>query len=180
MYRYFCTISLIVVNVIVFILIRTGKLDEDDLLSSYHLVFNRREYQRIITAGFTHSEPVHLLMNMLSLYNVGTFVESYFGHFYFLLIYFASMILGKLLALYIRHSNRDDYTMSRGASGAISGLLGSYFLVILHYYGFSGMSYLMRPMVSLLMISMMPGVDGTSHFSSMAVGMAITYLFFLF
>jgi hypothetical protein len=57
--------------------------------------------------------------------------------------------------------------------------LGAYFLVILHRYGFSGMQYLLRPVVSLVMISALPGVDGTSHFCCMAVGMALTWLLYL-
>ena len=175
-----CTVILIFINVIVFMAIRAGKLDGDDLGTSYHTVFNRKEYRRILTAAFTHFEPLHLLMNMVSLYNVGSFVESYFGHARMLVIYFVSLVLGKILALLIRHSNHDDYSVSIGASGAISGLLGAYFLVILHYYGFGGISYLSRPLISLVMISVMPGVDGTSHFSCMAAGMAVTWLFFLF
>ena len=180
MRNYFCTFLLIVVNVIVFILIWTSKLDEDDLSVSYHTVFNLRQYYRILTSAFTHSDPMYILFNMISLYNVGTFVEAYFGHFWMLVIYFVSLILGRLMALYIRHNNRDDYTMTLGASGAICGMLGAYFMTVLHYYGFSGFSYLLRPMVSLVMISVLPGVDGTSHFSCMAAGMAITYLLFLF
>ena len=174
------TVVLIVINVIVFMAIRSGKLDSDDLGASYHMVFNRREYKRILSSAFTHFDPTHLLMNMISLYNVGSFVESYFGHLRFLFLYFGSLILGKLFALYIRHNNRDDYTMSIGASGAISGLLGAYFLIVLHFYGFSGLSYLSRPMISLVLISIMPGVDGTSHFCCMAVGMALTWLYLLF
>ncbi|MBQ9424713.1 MAG: rhomboid family intramembrane serine protease [Erysipelotrichaceae bacterium] len=177
---HICTVVLIFINVIVFMAIRAGRLDPDDLGMSYHLVFNRKEYRRILTSAFTHVDPMHLLMNMVSLYNVGSFVESYFGRGRMLVIYFVSLILGKLLSMYIRHSNHDDYTVSIGASGAISGLLGAYFLVILHYYGFGGISYLSRPLISLVMISIMPGVDGTSHFSCMAAGMAVTWLFFLF
>ena len=160
-------------------MIQQDKLDVEDLAVSYHMVFNRKEYYRIITAGFTHRDPMHLIMNMISLYNVGTFAESFFGHIEFLILYFGSMIIGKYFALQIRHANRDDYSFSIGASGAISGLLGAYFLVIIRYYGFAGMRMLGRPLVSLLLISAMPGVDGTSHFCCMAVGMVISYLFFL-
>lgn len=179
MLYYSYTLLLIFINVIVFFLIRNGRLDADDLDMSYHTVFNLRQYHRILTSAFCHVDPIHLLMNMISLYNVGSFAESYFGHLRILLIYFVSMILGKCFSLYIRHSNRDDYTSSMGASGAISGLLGAYFLVILHRYGFSGMQYLLRPVVSLVMISALPGVDGTSHFCCMAVGMALTWLLYL-
>ena len=180
MLRYFCTILLIVINVIVFFLIRSEKLHAEELSMSYHVVFNRRQYIRLLSSGFAHEDPLHLLMNMISLYNVGTFVEGYFGHLWMLVIYMGSMILGKLFTLYIRHANRDDYSASLGASGAISGLLGAYFLVILRYYGFSGMSYLLRPAISLIMISSLPGVDGTSHFCCMGVGMVITYLILMF
>ena len=158
-------------------MIRNGKLMEEELASSYHVVFNRKQYYRMVTSGFTHSDPTHLIMNMISLYNVGTFAEGYFGHLRFLILYFGSMVLGKYLALQIRHANHDDYTASIGASGGISGLLGAYFLVIIRYYGFSGMSYLMRPMASLLLISVLPGVDGTSHFCCMGVGMVIAWLY---
>ena len=180
MFYSIVTLLLILSNVIVFFMIRTDKTDVDELTMSYHSVFNRREYIRILTSGFAHYEPLHLLMNMLSLYNVGTFVEDYFGHFGMLLIYMGSMILGKLASLYLRHYNRDDYSSSLGASGAISGLLGAYFLVILRHYGFAGFQYLLRPIISLVMISSIPGVDGTSHFCCMAVGIVISYLLLMF
>ena len=170
------TYLLVIINVIVFILIRMNKLDSDDLAVSYHTVFNLRQYKRILTSAFTHVDPIHILFNMISLVNVGSFVESVFGSASMLIIYFGSMILGKLLALYIRHSNHDDYTMSIGASGAICGLLGTYFLVVLYYYGISAISSLIRPFTSLLMMSFLPGIDGTSHFSCMAVGMIIAYI----
>ena len=89
-------------------------------------------------------------------------------------------MLGKLASLYLRHYNHDDYSSSLGASGAISGLLGAYFLVVLRHYGFSGFEYLLRPIISLVLISSIPGVDGTSHFCCMAVGIVISYLLLMF
>lgn len=180
MYRYFCTYLLILVNVIVFFLVRSGKLDVEDLGLSYHMVFNRGQYHRLVTSAFTHKELMHFFFNMVSLYNIGTFVEYAFGHLYMLVIYFASMIFGHLLALMIRHSNHDDYTMSIGASGAICGIMGTYFLVVMYFYGFSGIYDLARPIINLILISALPGVDGTSHFSCMAVGMAVSYIILKF
>ena len=174
------TYILLIINIIVFIMIRTGKLNSDDLASSYHLVFNRKQYYRIITSAFTHEDIIHILFNMMSLINIGSFVEDVFGSFRMLLIYFVSMILGKIFALYIRHNNRDDYTMTIGASGAICGILGTYFLFVLYVYGFNGFYSLLRPISSLLIMSMLPGVDATSHFCCMAVGMAISYLMIMF
>ena len=170
------TYLLLFLNVAIFALIKMDKLDPGYLGTSYHNVFNRREYYRILSGAFTHLEILHLFFNMSSLVNVGTFVEGYFGSVRMLVIYFVSMILGRLLALFIRHANHDDYTESIGASGAICGLLGAYFLVILYYYGASALPSLVRPLVSLVIMSILPGVDGTSHFCCMAVGMAVTFL----
>ncbi len=119
MYREFCTYFLILVNVIVFFMIRSEKIEAEDLMMSYHMVFNRREYYRLVSSGFAHREPMHLLFNMISLYNIGTFVENVFGHFSFLLIYFGSLIFGHILSLMIKHNNRNDYALSLGASGEI-------------------------------------------------------------
>ena len=173
-----CTIVIILINVIVFIMIRQGRLDVDDLMVSYHEVYNLREPKRILTAAFAHADPIHLMMNMLCLYDAGSYIERLFGHMFFLLIYFASLIFGKLLALQIRHSNHNDYLRSLGASGAICGLIGCELLTYVHYFGFT--ISVLRSLLPLMLISFMPGVDGTSHFSCMAVGMAITYLRFLF
>ena len=180
MYKYFCTYFLLLVNVIVFFLIRSEKIETEDLVMSYHMVFNRKQYYRLISSGFAHREVTHLLFNMISLYNIGTFVEAVFGHLYFLLIYFGSLILGHILSLLIKHNNHDDYAMSLGASGAICGIMGAYFMVILYIYGFRGMYDLLRPLASLIMISILPGVDGTSHFSCMAVGMVISFVIIRF
>lgn len=174
------TYILVIINVIVFILIKTNKLDSEDLASSYHMVFNRKQYYRIITSAFAHEDILHIFFNMVSLINIGSFVEDVFGSIRMLIIYFVSMILGKILALLIRHNNRDDYTMSLGASGAICGILGTYFLFVLYIYGFNGIYSLLRPISSLVIMSMLPGIDGTSHFSCMAVGMAISYLMIMF
>lgn len=174
------TYILIAINVLVYVLIYSGRLDSDDLAVSYHWVFNRGQFHRILTSAFAHRDMTHLAFNMISLYNVGTYVEYVFGRTYFLAIYFGSLVLGKLLALFIRHNNRQDYLMSLGASGAICGILGAYFLLVLYRYGMSGLQQLIRPMTSLVIMSILPGVDGTSHFSCMAVGMAIAYAIIMF
>ncbi|MBP5279043.1 MAG: rhomboid family intramembrane serine protease [Erysipelotrichaceae bacterium] len=175
----FFTFLLIIINIVVFILIRTGRLNFEDLGMSYHLVFNRKQYYRLLTTGFTHREVMHIFFNMLSLYNIGSSIELVFGHVGFLLIYFVSMILGHYLALQLRHNNRDDYTMSIGASGAIYGVIGAYFMLMVKFFGFSGLSEMLRPVISMLVMSFMPGIDGKSHICCMAVGIVVSYLLFM-
>ena len=171
---------LVLINIVVFVMIMNGRLSADDLASSYHSVFNRKEYYRILTGAFTHQEITHIACNMISLVNVGTAVEQIFGSVGMLVIYFGSMILGKILALQIRHNRRDDYTLSLGASGAICGLIGAYLLVVMKYYGMNGLLSMGRSLASLVIMSVLPGVDGTSHFSCMAMGMVIAWIMMFF
>ena len=163
------TILLILINTIVFILVRMGKLDADKMSMSYYSVSVQKQYYRIITSAFTHYDITHFLMNMFSLYNVGSICEDLLGSTRMLIIYFGSMILGKILSLQIRHANHDDYTLSLGASGAICGVLGAYMYVILKYIGFSAISYFYRPIISLVVMSILPGIDGISHISCLSL-----------
>ena len=48
-------------------------------------VLSRREYYRLITSGFVHGDPIHLLFNMYTLYVFGPVVESYMGLIPFLI-----------------------------------------------------------------------------------------------
>lgn len=176
---YMITLILILINLVVFILVRTGKLDADDLSMSYYTVSVQKDYKRLITSAFTHYDIYHFLANMLSLYNIGSIAESVFGEVWMLGIYFGSMIIGKMLTLQIRHNNHEDNTMSLGASGAICGLLGAYLLVAMKAYGIGVLQVFYRPIISLIIMSIVPGVDGTSHISCLSIGMVIAYIFTL-
>lgn len=83
------------------------------------LVF--KEYKRLVSSGFLHANWMHLIFNMLALYFFSGTVESYLGTVQFLLVYFASLAGGNLLALFV-HKNQGYYS-SVGASGAVSGII---------------------------------------------------------
>jgi membrane associated rhomboid family serine protease len=82
-----------------------------------------KDYKRLITSGFLHINWIHLIFNMLSLIAFSGIVESYLGGLQFLLIYFASLLGGNLLSLFI-HRQHGDYS-SVGASGAVCGIIFS-------------------------------------------------------
>src|SRR5579864_3857084 len=79
----------------------------------------------IFTSMFLHGGWLHLLGNMLFLYVFGRSVEDRFGHFKFLFMYFFSGFGGALLHIYL---NAGSPLPSIGASGAIAGILGAYFV----------------------------------------------------
>lgn len=79
----------------------------------------------IFVSMFLHGGWLHLLGNMLFLYVFGRSVEDRFGHLKFLLLYFLSGFAGALLHIYLNAGSRVP---SIGASGAIAGVLGAYFI----------------------------------------------------
>jgi len=80
-----------------------------------------KDYKRLITSGFLHVSWTHLIFNMLSLYAFYGLVENHLGSLNFSIIFFASLIGGNLLSLYI-HRNHGDYS-AVGASGAVCGII---------------------------------------------------------
>ena len=80
-----------------------------------------KDYKRLVTSGFLHVGWTHLIFNMISLYAFSTLIEEDLGRVNFLIIYFASLIGGDLLALFV-HRNHGDYS-AVGASGAVSGVI---------------------------------------------------------
>ncbi|MAK60973.1 MAG: rhomboid family intramembrane serine protease [Ponticaulis sp.] len=89
-------------------------------------IIRNREYHRILTSGFLHADPMHLLFNMITLYFFGPVIESVIGSQSFFIVYLAALIGGSLFALF-RH--RNDYNYSAlGASGAVSGIVFSFCL----------------------------------------------------
>lgn len=80
-----------------------------------------KDYKRLVTSGFLHVGWSHLIFNMLSLYAFSGTIEHSLGGIKFLIIYFASLIGGDLLSLFV-HRNHADYS-SVGTSGAICGVI---------------------------------------------------------
>jgi membrane associated rhomboid family serine protease len=78
------------------------------------------------TSMFLHGGWAHVLGNMWFLYIFGDNVEDYLGHFKYLVFYLLSglIAMGTQVAIY-PHSNVPTI----GASGAIAGVLGAYFVL---------------------------------------------------
>ncbi len=87
----------------------------------------RGEQFRMLSSGFLHADTQHLLFNMLTLYFFADVVISLLSPIQFLIVYFGSLLLGSLLALYF-HKNEYHYS-AVGASGAVSGIIYSAILL---------------------------------------------------
>jgi len=80
----------------------------------------------ILTSMFLHAGWMHVIFNMWFLWIFGDNVEDYLGHFSYLLFYllsgFAAMFTHVLL-------NAGSAVPAVGASGAIAGVMGGYFVL---------------------------------------------------
>ena len=72
---------------------------------------------RFVTSIFLHGGIVHLLYNLFALLFFGFILERKIGSRNFLIVFFASGIVGNIIAV-------NFYPSSLGASGAIYGVLG--------------------------------------------------------
>jgi membrane associated rhomboid family serine protease len=90
------------------------------------LPVNESAILTVFTAMFMHASWLHLIGNMWVLYIFGDNVESYLGHFRYLLFYLISGIAATLLHTVF---NPLSPVPSVGASGAIAGVMGAYFIL---------------------------------------------------
>ena len=83
----------------------------------------------VFTSMFLHGSWMHLIGNMLYLWIFGNNVEDAMGHVRFVLFY---LMCGIAAVLAQALPNTDSTIPMIGASGAISGVLGSYLLLYPH------------------------------------------------
>jgi len=96
-------------------------------------VIHGRQLYTLFTSMFMHAGWLHLLGNMLYLYVFGDNIEDAFGHVGYIVFYFISGLvaaLAHIVSILIGVSMSSDLAVGVvGASGAISGVLGSYIVL---------------------------------------------------
>jgi len=129
----YMTVFLIVLNFLVFFYeVYLGGLLEVAIrpytLIPYNFInyFGFDQLITLITCMFFHGSLFHLLGNMLYLWIFGNNVEDVLGHFRFLLYYLLCGIFASLVHIF---TNPSSTIPTIGASGAISGVLGAYFVL---------------------------------------------------
>ncbi len=95
-----------------------------------HLFSNPSQYwYTLITATFLHGGWGHIIGNMVFLYIFGDNVEDRMGHFKYLIFYFLIGIVANFSQALLSQTSQIPLL---GASGAIAGVLGSYFFYYPH------------------------------------------------
>ena len=109
---------IIIINIVVY-------PDPEEFIYKYGFIPSNFNLIDIITSMFLHGGFFHIFSNMLFLFIFGDNVEDVLGHLRFLMFYIFWGICAALLqAFFYPNSNIPMI----GASGAISGILGAYFI----------------------------------------------------
>jgi len=175
--EYPLTYSLMAISIVVFILGQTfPSLDEyfyyNGVLHGYTVVMGGELY-RLFTSIFLHADAMHIVMNMVSLYIVGTMVEKLFSKSAYLGIYFMSALIGSFTSIYMHLGGQ-----AVGASGAIFGLFGA-----LAGFAFVHRNTMRNQFISfmknfgvILLINLVigfvfPSIDVSAHVGGLVAGM---------
>jgi len=78
------------------------------------------------TSMFLHGSWMHVIGNMWFLYIFGDNVEDYLGHFKYLVFYLLTGLIAMVTQVAV---NLHSTVPALGASGAIAGVLGAYFIL---------------------------------------------------
>ena len=173
-------ICLVAVNVILFLICTfTGELLYNKGAFGAAEIMADGSYYRMITSMFLHVDAQHLFNNMIILFFVGELVEKRIGHISYLLVYFLSGIAGDVFSMGYELLSGEYYS-SVGASGAVFGVEGALFLLVLLNHGRLE-SITMGRMAFAILFSLYCGFTDTStnnaaHVGGILVGFASTAL----
>jgi len=123
----FVTVSLIVINSIVFVY--EWMLPQQALqafTAHYALIPAFFSVASVLTSMFLHAGWMHVIGNMLYLWIFGDNIEDQLGHVGFLIFYLAAGAVAAVTQVFI---NPNTLVPMVGASGAIAGVMGAYFVL---------------------------------------------------
>lgn len=137
------------------------------------------QYWRLFAAIFLHADLMHILLNGLSLFFIGTAIELFYGKWRYILIFLISGLAGSMLSYF----TLPPLEISIGASGAIFGLfgaLGAFYLVNRRALGnaFRGM---IQQWVFWLGLNLVFGfsnasINNMAHLGGLGMGLILGFL----
>jgi membrane associated rhomboid family serine protease len=130
------------------------------------------EWWRLVTGGFLHTEFWHIGLNMLSLFWLGRMIEPALGHARYVAIYLASLLTGALGVMIL-----DPDSATRGASGAVYGLLGAAIVMARNRNIDLWQSGLLPILgINLLLTFFVSGISIGGHIGGLIGGLLVTYV----
>ncbi|MBY0122391.1 rhomboid family intramembrane serine protease [Bacillus sp. S/N-304-OC-R1] len=173
----FFTYMFLIIQIAMFLFLEIkGGSTNTSTLIQYGAKFNpliiEGEWWRFFTPIFLHIGLLHLLMNSLALYYLGSTVERIYGNFRFLFIYLFAGFSGSLASFIF------SPTLSAGASGAIFGCFGAllYFGVIYPklFFRTMGFNIIIILGINLVFGFSMSSIDNAGHIGGLIGGFLAT------
>lgn len=175
------TAVLVMMNVLIFLLCTfTGDLLYNIGAISITEFFQKHEYYRIVTSLFLHWDINHLVSNMIVLYYLGEVVEEHYGLVRYGILYFTAGIGGNILSMVYEFCSKT-VMFSAGASGAIFGVIGALFLLVIIHKGHLNQISIGRLMF-MLAYSLYSGfvggnINNAAHIGGFLSGTAVAFIY---
>jgi membrane associated rhomboid family serine protease len=128
------------------------------------------EWYRLVTSMFLHFGFLHIAFNMWALLVIGSPLEQLLGRLRFLTLYFLSGIGGSLLSFALGPVGE----VAAGASGAIFGLFGAFYVVNRHR-GLETGQIVGLIAINLVISFTFSGIDWRGHVGGLVVGAAVAF-----
>lgn len=130
------------------------------------------QYYRLLTAAFLHAGIFHIALNMFALAQLGPVLEAALGRVRFVALYLLAALGGSTLSYLVS----DPRTLGVGASGAIFGLFGAYYVVVRRAGGQTG-SIVTLLVINLVITFSVPVIDWRAHLGGLVTGSALAAVF---
>jgi membrane associated rhomboid family serine protease len=124
---------------------------------------------QLITAGFLHANPIHILMNMFALWVIGRDMERILGPARFSAVYLMGVLGGSVSVLLF--GQVDGPTV--GASGAVFALMGG-LLVVVYRLKLNPGQVIGMIAINLVLSVAIPGISLLGHVGGLVTGGAVT------
>lgn len=174
------TVLLVIVNIVVYFYVemKGSSLDTNDMIEAGAMYIpnflGQHEYYRIVTHFFLHFGIEHLMNNMISLFVLGFAMEDKIGRVWFGLIYMLSGVFAGMVSVMSEYLGKGTEVVSCGASGAIYGLMGTLFVLLIVNYKKIRVAHIPRFLlyIALSLYSGMqdPGIDNAAHIGGFVGG----------
>lgn len=171
------TYVFIALQILVFLLLElNGGSENSSTLVEFGAKFNplilEGEWWRFISPIFIHIGFLHLFMNTLGLYFLGTAVEKIYGSFRFFWIYLFAGVIGSIASFAFSPN------LSAGASGAIYGCFGALLYMGLIYpklfFRTLGRNVITILGLNIIISFTVPSIDMAGHIGGLIGGFVAT------
>ncbi|WP_435302718.1 rhomboid family intramembrane serine protease [Ligilactobacillus cholophilus] len=173
------TVILIAINIIIFLLMTIdGGSTSANVLISFgakdNLLIADGQFWRLFTAMFLHIGFQHIVLNMVTLYFLGSQIEYIFGSIRFLIIYLISGIGGNIVSFALSPS------ISAGASTAIFGLFGAYLALGLEFKQNPYIQTVAKQFFILVILNLISDLSGSidiwGHIGGLITGFLLAFI----